>query len=368
MKKNIYVTQPSLPKLEDFIPYLEEIWENKILTNSGPFHQKFEKELCEYLGVEHISVFTNATIALLTALQSLRITGEVITTPYSFVATSHCLLWNGIKPVFVDIDSESLNIDPMKIEAAITPKTTAILAVHCYGHPCDFEQIQKIADTYNLRVIYDAAHAFGVKCHCGSVLKHGDLSVVSFHATKVFNTFEGGAIICPDVKTKIRIDQLKNFGHVGETNVVAPGINGKMSEFNAALGILQLKHIDEAIRARQEIHQLYVNKLSNVNGIKFINNTFETHANYAYFPIMITDEYPISRDELYEKLKETGVYARRYFYPLISEFPMYRGLPSAHSDSLPNASAASLQALCLPIYPDLPVRIVEEVCAFISSK
>jgi dTDP-4-amino-4,6-dideoxygalactose transaminase len=235
MKKDtIFVTQPFLPPLNDFIPYLEQIWNKKILTNGGPFHQQFERELCEYLGVEHIALFTNGTIALVTALQSLRITGEVITTPYSFVATSHSLLWNGIKPVFVDINQDTLNIDPKRIEAAITPQTTAILAVHCYGHPCDVEAIQRIADTYNLKVIYDAAHAFGVKDRDGSILRHGDLSVLSFHATKVFNTFEGGAIVCPDLKTKVRIDQLKNFGHVGETNVVASGINGKMSEFNAA--------------------------------------------------------------------------------------------------------------------------------------
>ena len=257
MSKPIYVTQPSLPPLEDFIPYLETIWNNKILTNCGPFHQQLEKALCRYLGVEHIALFTNATIALITALQALRITGEVITTPYSFVATSHSLLWNGIKPVFVDIDPSTLNLDPKKIEAAITTQTTAIMPVHCYGHPCDVDAIQKIADNYNLKVIYDAAHAFGVQCHCGSILNHGDLSVLSFHATKVFNTFEGGAIICPDAKTKLRIDQLKNFGFVDETIVVAPGINGKMSEFNAALGLLQLKYVDQALARRKEIDLTY---------------------------------------------------------------------------------------------------------------
>jgi dTDP-4-amino-4,6-dideoxygalactose transaminase len=250
VEKPIYVTQPFLPPLEEFIPYLQQIWDKKILTNGGPFHQQLEKELCDYLGVKHISLFTNCTIGLVTALQALRITGEVITTPYSFVATAHSLLWNGIKPVFVDVDPTTLNMDPSKIEAAITPQTTAIMPVHCYGHPCDVEAIQKIADNYNLKVIYDAAHAFGVKCHCGSVLNHGDLSVLSFHATKVFNTFEGGAIVCPNAKTKQRIDQLKNFGFVDETTVVAPGINGKMSDLNAAFGLLQLKHIDGALARR----------------------------------------------------------------------------------------------------------------------
>jgi dTDP-4-amino-4,6-dideoxygalactose transaminase len=364
-KKKTFVNQPFLPPLEDFIPYLEQIWKNKVLTNCGPYHQQLESELCNYLGVEYISLFTNGTIALVTALQSLRITGEVITTPYSFVATSHSLLWNGIKPVFVDIQPDSLNIDPKKIEAAITPQTTAILAVHCYGHPCDVDAIQRIADTYNLKVIYDAAHAFGVKCHCGSVLNHGDLSVLSLHATKVFNTFEGGAIICPDLKTKIRIDQLKNFGHVGETNVVAPGINGKMSEFNAALGILQLKHVDQAIQRRREIDGAYRKGLAGVKGIHCLGDAGEMVANYAYFPVLINHEYALDRDGLYEKMKENGVHPRRYFYPLISEFPMYRGFPSSHRDNLPVATRAASQVLCLPIYPDLPLEKVEEICNFI---
>lgn len=366
--KPIYVTQPYLPPLEEFIPYLEQIWGNKILTNSGPFHQQLEEKLCNYLGVEHIALFTNGTIALVTALQSLRITGEVITTPYSFVATSHSLLWNGIKPVFVDIQPETLNIDPSKIEAAITPQTTAILAVHCYGHPCDVDGIQKIADTYNLKVIYDAAHAFGVKCHCGSVLKHGDLSVLSLHATKVFNTFEGGAIICPDLKTKVRIDQLKNFGHVGETNVVAPGINGKMSEFNAALGLLQLKHIDRAIQKRKVIDAAYRKGLAGIKGIQCLSDTGEEVANYAYFPILINQGYPIERDDLYNRMKANGVHPRRYFYPLISEFPMYRGLPSARPGLLPTATLAASQVLCLPIYPDLSLDVVSEICEFIASQ
>ena len=366
MSKPIYVTQPFLPPLVEFTPYLNQIWENKILTNGGPFHQQLEKELCEYLGVKHISLFTNATIGLVTALQALRITGEVITTPYSFVATAHSLLWNGIKPVFVDVSPNTLNLDPSKIEAAITPQTTAIMPVHCYGHPCDVDAIQKIADNYNLKVIYDAAHAFGVKCHCGSVLIHGDLSVLSFHATKVFNTFEGGAIISPDEKTKIRIDHLKNFGHSGETNVVAPGINGKMSEINAAFGLLQLKHIDHALALRKIIDSAYRERLKDVKGIQCLNDSGEILANYAYFPILVQNDYPISRDDLNQRLKDAGINPRRYFYPLITEFPMYRGLPSANPENLKNASTASKQILCLPIYPDLPLDIVEEISNFIA--
>lgn len=353
MSKPIYVTQPYLPPLEEFIPYLEQIWENKILTNGGPFHQQLEKALCEYLGVEHIALFTNGTIALVTALQALRITSEVITTPYSFVATSHSLLWNGIKPVFVDIDPNTLNLDPAKIEAAITPQTTAIMPVHCYGHPCDVDAIQKIADNYNIKVIYDAAHAFGVEDANGSVLNHGDLSVLSFHATKVFNTFEGGAIVCRDAKTKQRIDHLKNFGFVDEVTVVAPGINGKMSEFNAALGLLQLKSIDQTLAQRKEIDAVYRDGLKGVKGIRCLNDAGEKIANYSYFPILVESDYPISRDYLYQKLKDKGIHARRYFYPLISDFPMYRGLHSAQRDNLPVASEVAQRVLCLPIYPAL---------------
>lgn len=368
MDRPIFVTQPYLPPLEEFIPYLEQIWSNKILTNCGPFHQQLEQALCEHLGVNHICLFTNGTIALVTALQALRITGEVITTPYSFVATSHSLLWNGIKPVFVDIDPSTLNLDPTMIEAAITPQTTAIMPVHCYGHPCDVEAIQKIADNYNLKVIYDAAHAFGVQCDCGSILMHGDLSVLSFHATKVFNTFEGGAIVCPDAKTKVRIDQLKNFGHVGEVTVVAPGINGKMSEFNAALGLLQLKYIDRALARRQEIDAAYRERLRGVKGIRCLGDAGEKVANHAYFPILVDSRYPISRDELYQRLKDNGIHPRRYFYPLISEFSMYRGLPSAHRDHLPVATAAAQAVLCLPIYPDLEMAVVDTITRFIADQ
>ena len=363
----IYVTQPALPPLEEFIPYLQEIWDNKILTNGGPFHQQLEKALCEYLGVKHLALFSNGTLGLVTALQALRVTGEVITTPYSFVATSHSLLWNGIKPVFADIDPNTLNIDPAKIEAAITPQTTAIMPVHCYGHPCDVEAIQKIADNYNLKVIYDAAHAFGVKDKGGSILRHGDLSVLSFHATKVFNTFEGGAIICPDAKTKQRIDHLKNFGFVDETTVVAPGINGKMSEINAAFGMLQLKHVDNALARRQTIDTKYRKSLQNIAGIRCLNGAGEQVANHAYFPILVDSDYTISRDELYQKLKDKNIYARKYFYPLISEFPMYRGMVSAQRENLPVAATAARQVLCLPIYPNLADIDIERVITVIAG-
>jgi len=349
----IYVTQPALPPLEEFIPYLQKIWDNKILTNGGPFHQQLEKALCEYLGVKHLALFSNGTLALVTALQALRVAGEVITTPYSFVATAHSLLWNGIKPVFVDVDPNTLNIDPARIEAAITPQTTAIMPVHCYGNPCDVEAIQKIADNYNLKVIYDAAHAFGVQDADGSILRHGDLSVLSFHATKVFNTFEGGAIICPDAKTKQRIDHLKNFGFVDETTVVAPGINGKMSEINAAFGMLQLQHVGAALAKRKAIAESYRTALENVPGLRCVQDAGQKVANYSYFPIMVDTDYPISRDALYQKLKEQNIFSRRYFYPLITDFSMYRGMPSAHRENLPMATTAAQQVLCLPIYPAL---------------
>lgn len=368
MRKPVYVTQPYLPPLEEFYPYLQQIWDSKQLTNCGPFHQQLEDALCAHLGVKHLALFTNATIALVTALQAMRITGEVITTPYSFVATAHSLLWNGIKPVFADIDPDTLNLDPAKIESAITPQTTAIMPVHVYGHPCDVDAIQKVADNYNLKVIYDAAHAFGVQDAGGSVLRHGDLSVLSFHATKVFNTFEGGAIICPDEKTKSRIDHLKNFGHVGEVNVVAPGINGKMSEFSAALGLLQLKYVEQAILQRKIIDAAYRARLMTVRGLRCLNTTGEKIANYAYFPVLVGPEYPLSRDALNKKFQELGIFPRRYFYPLITDFPMYRGLPSANRANLPVATAAAEKILCLPIYPDLEMQVVEEICAFISDQ
>jgi len=367
MKKIIHVTQPYLPPVAEFIPYLEQIWDSKILTNGGPMHQQLEAALCEYLGVEHIALFANGTLALVTALQALRITGEVITTPYSFVATTHSLLWNGIKPVFVDIDPITLNLDPTKIEAAITPQTTAILPVHVYGNPCDVEAIQKIAELYNLRVIYDAAHAFGVQCHCGSLLQHGDLSVLSFHATKVFNTFEGGAIVCPDAKTKQRIDYLKNFGFADEVTVVAPGINGKMSEINAAFGLLQLQHIDEVLTVRQEVDRQYRQGLDGITGIRCVGTSGQKRANYGYFAILVGSDYPMSRDALYQRLKDHGIYARRYFYPLISDFPMYRGLPSAARANLPVASAIAEQVICLPIYPHLSDDDLKRIIFIIAN-
>jgi dTDP-4-amino-4,6-dideoxygalactose transaminase len=364
---NIYVTQPYLPPLEEFQPYLEQIWESKWLTNGGPFHQELEKKLADYLGVEHLALFANGTLALVTALQALRISGEVITTPFSFVASSHSLLWNGIKPVFADIHSETFNLDQEKIEAAITPHTTAILPVHVYGRPCDVEKIQEIADIYGLKVIYDAAHAFGVKYKGESLLKHGDLSVLSFHATKVFNTLEGGAIVCPDVKTKKRIDDLKNFGYAGEVTVIAPGINAKMNELQAAFGLLQLQHVDMAIDRRREIDLQYRAELSSVKGILCPPLPADTIYNHAYFPILINQEYPLLRDELNDKLRRYGIFPRRYFYPLISDFPMYRGLPSAAHSNLPIARKAASQVLCLPIYPALEKESVSRIISIIKE-
>lgn len=366
-KRPIYVTQPFLPPLEEFLPYLEQIWQNKILTNNGPFHQRLEEALCEYLGVKHLALFTNGTIALVTALQALRITGEVITTPYSFVATAHSLLWNGIKPVFVDIDPVTFNLDPNKIEAAITPHTTAIMPVHCYGNPCEVERIEKIADNYGLKVIYDAAHAFGVTYKGESVLKFGDLCVLSFHATKIFNTFEGGAIVCPDAKTKQRIDYLKNFGFADEITVTAPGINGKMSEVSAAFGLLQLKYIDQCLARRKEIEKHYREALASIPGITLMPKINNAEGNSSYFPILVEGDYPLSRDALYEKMKNAGVYGRRYFYPLISDMPMYRGLPSSSVENLQNAWNTARKVLCLPIYTALNNSDIERTIDLISK-
>jgi dTDP-4-amino-4,6-dideoxygalactose transaminase len=362
----IFVTQPYLPPLAEFLPYLESIWDSKQLTNGGPMHQRLEQELCDYLGVQHISLFANGTLALVTALQALRITGEVITTPFSFVAGAHSLLWNGIKPVFADIDPVTLNLDPQRIEAAITPQTTAIMPVHCYGNPCDMDAIQRIADNYNLRVIYDAAHAFGVRQDGRSILNAGDLSIMSFHATKVFNTFEGGAIVSPDAKTKQRIDHLKNFGFVNEVTVVAPGINGKMSEVNAAFGLLQLKHVERALTRRREIDALYRRLLRSVRGITAVLPTGQDLPNCSYFAILVDERYPLSRDALYAQMREQDVFARRYFYPLISSFPMYRGLPSAAPDNLPVATRLSQQVICLPMYPAMTDEDVERVVATLA--
>jgi dTDP-4-amino-4,6-dideoxygalactose transaminase len=365
--KNTYLTKPFLPPLEEFIPYLEKIWDTKWLTNNGEFHKQFEKELAEYLGVKYISLFTNGTLALVSALQALKITGEVITTPFSFVATTHSLWWNNIKPVFVDIDPHTFNIDPDKIESAITSKTTAILPVHVFGNPCDAEKIQNIADTYGLKVIYDACHAFGVRMDGNSILNFGDLSVLSFHATKVFTTFEGGAIICNDAATKKRIDFLKNFGFAGETTVVAPGINAKMNEFQAALGVLQLQHIDAAIEERKNIALLYREQLKDIDGITILSDSPNVKHNYSYFPLLIDSEnYGMTRDDLYEKLREKNIYVRRYFYPLISQFPMYRDLDSAKPGKLFVAERITEQILCLPIYPGLRQDVIAEICELIK--
>jgi dTDP-4-amino-4,6-dideoxygalactose transaminase len=366
-KKNIYVTQPQMPPLEEFLPYLEKIWESKWLTNAGPFHQQLEFALSEYLGVEHLSLFSNGTIALITALQALRATGEVITTPFSFVATAHSLLWNGIKPIFVDIDPVSLNLDPKKIESAITPHTTAIMPVHVYGNACAVDEIQQIADRYGLKVIYDAAHAFAVEHDGGSLLRYGDLSVLSFHATKVFNTFEGGAIVSPDAATKQRIDFLKNFGFADELTVVAPGINGKMNEVQAAFGLLQLKHVDAAIVRRKHIDMRYRDLLASIRGIRCLPLTATERHNYSYFPILVESDYRHSRDGLYDLLKRNNVFSRRYFYPLISQFPMYRGFTSAAPSNLPVATEVAQKILCLPIYPDLLDDEIETICTLIDG-
>lgn len=366
MRSKIFVTQPFLPPLEEFNEYLKKIWESKWLTNNGQFHQELERKLCEYLGVNYISLFSNGTLALITALQTLKISDEVITTPFSFVATTHSLWWNGIKPVFTDIDPVTFNLDPGKIEAAITPKTTAILPVHVYGNPCDVTRIQEIADRYGLKLIYDAAHAFGVKINGTSVATFGDLSVLSFHATKVFNTFEGGAIICHDETTKQQIDQLKNFGIINETTVLTPGINAKMNEFQAALGILQLKYLDEAIEKRKAITEKYREFLEEIPGITIMKDVPGAKYNFAYFPILIdSDNFGRRRDEIYDKLKSHNIFSRRYFYPLISQFPTYRGLPSSDPVNLPIAEKIAQQILCLPIYPDLEISNIKRICELI---
>lgn len=367
--KNITVTSPLLPPLEEFMPYLEDIWKRHWLTNNGHYHQELEKALCDYLGVKYISVFSNGTLALITALQALRITGEVITTPYSFVATTHSLWWNDIKPVFVDVEPRTFNIDPDRIEAAITPKTTAIMPVHVYGNPCQTERIQKIADTYGLKVIYDAAHAFGVKENGNSVLNFGDLSILSFHATKVFSTIEGGAIVCHDEKMKQRIDYLKNFGFADEVTVVAPGINAKLNEVQAAFGLMSLKHVDAAIERRKAITETYRRELASIAGLKFIPELENVRHNYSYFPIFIeATEFGMERDGLYAAMQQQGVYGRRYFYPLISSFSTYRGLPSAAVDNLPVANRISNQVICLPLHQDMTDEDVQRVINSIKKR
>lgn len=350
----ITVTSPLLPDLDEFHKLLREIWDSKWITNNGSFHQQLEAALAEYLKVPYVSLFTNGTLPLITALQALRINGEVITTPYSFVATTHALWWNGCRPVFVDIEEETCGIDPDKIEAAITPKTTAIMPVHCYGKPVKMNQIQEIADKYGLKVIYDAAHAFGVEVDGESVLNAGDMSTLSFHATKVFNTLEGGAMIMHDAQTKKRIDYLKNFGFAGETEVVAPGINSKMDEVRCAYGLLNLKQVDAAIAKRQKVAQIYREALRNVPGIRFFDDMPGVRHNYSYFPIFVNaKEYGMSRDELYFKLRENDIWGRRYFYPLISTFSTYRGLPSAAPSNLPVATRIANEVICLPMHHEL---------------
>lgn len=360
----IYVAQPSMPPLAEFTAHLETIWRNRVLTNGGPYHQQLERMLVEHLGVPYVSLFSNGTIALMVAMQALDLTGEVITTPYSFIATAHSLLWNRLEPVFVDIEPDTLNLDPAKVERAITPRTTAILPVHCYGQVCDAEALEAIARKHRLRTIYDAAHAFGARDAGGSILRHGDLSVLSFHATKVFNTFEGGAIVCHDEATKRRIDRLKNFGIVDEVSVEEVGLNGKMSEINAAFGLVQLRYVDEAIARRQRIDALY-RSLLQVPGIRCLQFSNLRQANYSYFPVLVGPEYKRSRDELYEGLRQRNIFSRRYFYPLISDFPMYRELPSAAPANLPVATTAAARVLCLPIYEQMSeqdvVRIVSAV-------
>ena len=362
----ITVTSPLLPDLEEFYGLLKKIWDNKWITNNGQFHQQLEKALCEYLGVEYLSLFTNGTLPLLTALQALRISGEVITTPYSFVATTHAIWWNGCKPVFVDIDPSNCGIDPDRIEAAITPRTTAIMPVHCYGMPCDTERIQTIADKYGLKVIYDAAHAFGVEMNAKSVLNQGDLATLSFHATKVYNTLEGGALVMHDAETKKRIDYLKNFGFAGETEVVAPGINSKMDEVRAAYGLLNLKQVDGAIKKRHQVAIRYREALRDVKGIRFFDDMPGVRHNYSYFPIFVNaEEYGMT---LYFKMREQGVYGRRYFYPLISTFSTYRGLLSATPENLPVATRIANEVVCLPMHHGLTIEETDRVLSCIVRR
>lgn len=360
--KQITVTSPLLPNLEDFNALLQEIWESKWITNNGSFHKQLEKELADYLKVPYISLFTNGTLPLITALQAMHITGEVITTPYSFVATTHSLWWNGIKPVFADIDLATGNINPDRIEAAITPRTTAIMPVHVYGKPCDTKRIQEIANKYGLKVIYDAAHAFGVEVNGESIINAGDMSTLSFHATKVYNTIEGGALVTHDVATKKRIDYLKNFGFAGETEVIAPGINSKVDEVRSAFGILNLRQVDASIEARHQVAIKYRNALRGAKGITFMEDMPGVKHNYSYFPIFINaQEYGMTRDELYFKMKSNNILGRRYFYPLISEFSTYRGLESARPENLPNAHKMANSVICLPMHHELSDKDIERV-------
>ena len=364
--KTITVTSPLLPDLDEFNDLLREIWQRKWITNNGSFHNRLETALCEYLKVPYISLFTNGTLPLLTALQALQVTGEVITTPYSFVATTHSIWWNGCKPVFVDVDPRTGNIDPDRIEAAITPRTSAIMPVHVYGHPCDTVRIRAIAEKYGLKVIYDAAHAFGVEVNGRSILNEGDISTLSFHATKVFNTIEGGAMVMPDAETKQRIDYLKNFGFASETEVVGPGINSKMDEVRSAFGLLNLKNIDKAIEARRQVTLWYRDELKDVEGITYFEDSENTRLNYSYFPIFVNEkEYGMSRDELYGKMREQNILGRRYFYPLITSFCPYQNMPGAEPENLPNAHNLADTVICLPLYDTLTEEDVERVISCI---
>lgn len=381
--KLITVTSPLLPNLDEFHEMLQQIWDSKWITNNGSFHKQLEAALAEYLKVPYVSLFTNGTLPLLTALQAMRITGEVITTPYSFVATTHSIWWNGCKPVFVDIDPKTGNMDPNAIEAAITPRTTAIMPVHCYGKPCDVRAIKEIADKYGLKVIYDAAHAFAleipkneadykiafdeatnalnpsqptkkVEVETESILNWGDMSTLSFHATKVYNTIEGGAMIMHDAETKKRIDYIKNFGFANEVTVVGPGINSKVDEMRSAYGLLNLKQVDQAIANRQKVANAYREALRGIDGLTFFEDMPGVKHNYSYFPMFIdAEKYGTTRDELYAKMKEANVLGRRYFYPLISEFSTYRGLESARPENLPNAHKMADSVICLPMHHEL---------------
>lgn len=367
MPENIYVTKPYLPDFDAYTERLRTVWDRRILTNNGPEHDALETALRDRFGVTNLSLVANGTIALILALQALGLEdeGEVITTPFSFVATAHALRWLGLEPRFVDIDPQTLNLDPACIEAAITDRTRAIVAVHVYGHPCDVDAIDDIAARHGLKVIYDAAHAFGVECHCGSVLTHGDASTLSFHATKVFNTFEGGAVLCRDPAAQDKVNKLKNFGFVDETTVIGVGINGKMAEPNAILGLLQLDELDKIIEARKSVADRYKQVFADIDGIQVVPNAGELRENYAYFPIRVGPDFPLSRDALYDALKGADVYCRRYFYPLITDFPAYAD--PAHDKTLPNARQAANEVICLPIYPDLSPNDQDRVIAVIRT-
>lgn len=368
MVSKIQVTRPYLPPLEELLPLLHKIWDSRVLTNGGPLHAELERELCDYLGVPYVALVNNGTLALILALKAADLSGEVITTPFTFVATANALRWCGLDPVFVDIDPHTMNIDPHRVRAAITEKTSAILAVHVYGNPCDVDELEKIATENNLKLIYDSAHAFGVRCHCGSVLKHGDLSVMSFHATKVFNTFEGGAIVCKDAQLKSTIDRLKNFGLVSENELIGIGLNAKMSELNAAVGLIQLRHVDQIIATRRAIHEAYCAALEGCEGIQLPKTPIQINSNYAYFPILVRTEYPLSRDELATYLSQYGIYTRKYFYPLVTDFKSNKRYTFATNADLQNAKNVSERVLCLPIYPDLTKQVITQIANLIKNK